>query len=119
MAATAAGLKARYPEFATVADATVTFAIEDASRFVDHTWFETDRDRAIYALAAHILAIGGALGSAIGNATGPIKSYKLGDAAETYGSWDGNMSTSGLSTTSYGSRFLMIARANVPAVVVA
>lgn len=117
MAATAAGLKARYPEFASVADATVTIWIGDAARFVDTTWRADDIDRATYALAAHYMASGGALSGAV-SLPGPITSMKLGDAAETYGSWGGSMSTSEFSTTTYGVAFLRMLRANHPAVAI-
>lgn len=54
---TAAGLKARYPAFAAVADATVTAYISDAP--VDESWSETDFARAIMLWAAHTMALTG------------------------------------------------------------
>ena len=45
---TAASLKTRFPIFATVADATVTACITDASRFVDTSWLEDDYQQKIH-----------------------------------------------------------------------
>lgn len=117
MAATAAGLKARYPEFAAVADATVDVWIGDAARNVDTTWFADDIDRATYALAAHYMASGGVMSGAV-STPGPVTSMKLGDASETYGSWGGSMSMSEFSTTTYGVAFLRMLRSNQPAVAI-
>lgn len=55
---TAADLKARYPAFAAVADATVDIYIADAaSAGVDTSWGEADYAPAIAALAAHNMAL--------------------------------------------------------------
>jgi hypothetical protein len=55
---TAADLKARYPAFADVADATVDIHIADASTTgVDTSWLEADYAPAISALAAHNMAL--------------------------------------------------------------
>lgn len=113
---TASELKARYPEFASVSDTLVNFAISDAGRFVDTGWFEADYQRAIMALAAHILVQDGALGGST-VVSGNITSEKLGDASVSYGAAVG-AGNSEYGTTSYGRYFLKIQRVNVPAVVI-
>lgn len=113
---TASELKARYPEFDSVSDTLVDFAISDAGRFVDETWFEDDYQRAIMALAAHFLAQDGALGGST-VVSGNVTSEKLGDASVSYGAAVGAANNE-YGTTSYGRAFLRIQRANVPSVVI-
>jgi hypothetical protein len=104
------------PRFDALPLTRVGYAIEEAARFVDNTWFEGDYQPAIMHLAAHILVSEGALGGEI-NTSGPLQSKKLGDASKTWGSF-ATMSASEFSGTSFGRRFLAIQKANVPAVVV-
>ena len=113
---TASDLKARYPEFDSVSDALVDFAISDAGRFVDTGWFEGDYQRAIMALAAHFLVQDGALGGRT-DVSGNITSDKLGDASISYGAAVG-AGSSEYGTTSYGRAFLRLQRVNVPSVVI-
>lgn len=116
---TATELKTRYPDFVDVADATVTAFIADATRFVDDTWFADDIDRAIMALAAHMMAMEGLGANAVSRAgAGVVTSYKLGDAAETYAPPGGGGSGSEYEATAYGRTFLRIMAANVPAVAI-
>lgn len=61
----AADLKARYPAFADVADATVQSWLTDAERNVDTTWIEADYPAALMAHAAHAMAMQG-IGAASG-----------------------------------------------------
>lgn len=66
---TAADLKALYPEFAPVADATVDAWIARVNgRDVDTSWREADFAWGIEAAAAHRMALGGVLGAAMGQA---------------------------------------------------
>lgn len=111
---TASELKARYPEFASVSDTLVNFAISDAGRFVDTGWIEADYQRAIIALAAHLLVQDGALGGST-VVSGNITSEKLGDASVNYGAAVGSANNE-YGTTSYGRTFLRIQRVNVPSV---
>lgn len=104
----------RYPEFQVVVNSIINSAINDAARFVDLGWFEDDYQRAIMALAAHIMVTDGATGMAI-NTTGSVVSEKLGDASITYGGANGG-SSGDLSGTAYGRAFLRIQRVNVPAI---
>lgn len=52
-------LKARYPAFAAVEDATIDYWLTDSLRFVDSSWIEDDRAPAMMALAAHQMALSG------------------------------------------------------------
>lgn len=70
-AATASDLKTRYPAFAAVEDATVTYWLDDARTVVTSAWIEGDRAKAEMALAAHNMALGG-LGTGSGGATGDM-----------------------------------------------
>lgn len=58
-APTAAQLKAKYPAFAAVADATVDLYLVDAGRAVDTTWTEGDYQTAIMLYAAHLMVLAG------------------------------------------------------------
>ena len=56
---TAADLKARYPAFADVLDATVEAWITDAQRIVTTSWDEADYAPGIMSLAAHSMTLQG------------------------------------------------------------
>lgn len=115
---TATELKTRYPAFASVSDTLVDFAITDANRFVDDSWFEDDYQQAIMALASHILVTEGALGDAT-NTTGLVKSEKLGDASVTYADVTGYSGAAmELATSAYGRAYLRMRQVNVPAVAI-
>lgn len=53
-----------FPEFTSVADVTVQEYIDMAAQNVDQSWLETDYNRAIKLLAAHLMAL-------VGLGTGP------------------------------------------------
>ena len=114
---TATDLKARFPIFATVADATVTACIADASRFVDTSWLEADYQPAIMFLAAHYLVTEGATG-ANPAAAGPITGERLGDASVNYAAPSASAQVSDYANTVYGKRFLALLRVNQPGVLV-
>jgi hypothetical protein len=52
---TAVNLKMKFPEFANINDASVEFAIEEASLFVDDAWLPDTQTLGILYLAAHYL----------------------------------------------------------------
>jgi hypothetical protein len=120
----AAAVKARFPEFADVADARITAVIEEAMRWVDESWLEADYAPAIRFLTAHMLATEGALvsPSAPTATSGPVTSDKIGDASTSWAARAGVAGRAGsdadLATTAYGERFLELRSANHPAVVV-
>lgn len=66
-APTSTDLKARYPAFAAVDDATIDYWLTDALRFVDETWTEGDYAPALMAMAAHNMVTAGVAGIAGGD----------------------------------------------------
>lgn len=123
---TAADLKARFSEFATVSDTLVNLILAEAQAQVGETWLERDRKPATLYLAAHLMAMEGeplrsnAGAVAATSATGPIKRVKVGDS-ETEFAGGGGSSGEGASSytaTEYGRRFLELMRRNFPAVAV-
>jgi hypothetical protein len=77
-APTPADLKARYPAFAGVADATIQIYLDQANGGdADHSWIERDFSPAVQAAAAHRMARAGILGTngAVDASTG-INSFK-------------------------------------------
>lgn len=120
---TAADLKARFPELATVPDTLVDLILAEASAQVGDTWIERDRNPAALYLAAHMLAIEGEPGRSKSNgadatgASGPLKRFKVGDLETEFagfGSVSGDFGNYGL--TAYGQRYLELLRKNFPAV---
>jgi hypothetical protein len=115
-------IKARFPEFAGLADSTIAFAIEVAKRSVDVTWTAADHAIALAYLTAHILVTDGKMAdnAAAASAVGPLVSESLGDASWTFAQKASVVGLSGMSaelaTTSYGQRFLLLQRSNFPAV---
>lgn len=112
---TPSDLKSRYPAFATVSDATVQSAIDEASRMVDESWTEGDYATAIMLAACHTLASDGcgtsAEAKAVATGTGQFETIRSGQLTLTRGS----ASTSGSSWwagTSWGRRFLDLLRRN-------
>lgn len=108
---TIADLKARYPAFTGVADATLAYWLTDADRFVDESWREDDYIPAKLAAAAHGMAMEG-LGT--GNATSTIPqgvtSFKSGTFSASIDS--SQASARGWASTRYGQEFLALMRRN-------
>lgn len=100
---TAADLATRYPAFADVEDATITYWITDAARVVDTTWPETSYAPAMMAHAAHMMVETRAL---VGSAAIPagVTSFKSGTFSATVS--DKAANATGYSVTSYGRQFL-------------
>lgn len=126
---TPAQLKTKLPAFASVPDATIQDAIDEAKASVDESWIEADYQPAIIYLAAHLLALNGVLWSAalagpVGGliAGGAVSEAKVGDVMVKLGGSSGGAvggsagSGSGLASTPYGKRYLELLRRNHPAV---
>lgn len=121
---TPAEFKARFPEFAAVADATVTALVSEAEGDVGVTWIENDRRPAVMALAAHLLAVSGYAFAQAGSSgpvpvAGPLRSSKVGDVEESYGVAAGakgsdRSASTDLDGTTYGQRFLALRRRSFP-----
>jgi hypothetical protein len=113
----AVNMRMRFPEFADVDAATLEFAIEEATRGVDDTWFERDQTLAIMYLAAHYLMVNIQRAE---SATGQVtRSETIGRMSITYDtSGVVNADAADLSTTQYGSRYLDMLRGNKPPIMV-
>ena len=118
MSDTAALLKQRFPEFASVDDDLIEIVMAEAGRWVDETWIEIDRDPATLHLAAHMLASQGVLGQGVSAVLGTPVSRKLGDAENRYASASASTDPGSLSRTAYGQYYLRLVRGNHPAVAV-
>lgn len=114
--ATADDLQTAFPKFAAVADETVEFWLTQARRSVDETWTEGDYAMAQMLLAAHLMTLEG-LGAGTeaelaGQGLSDFKSVRSGSFSFDRGS--NTTSSSGtLASTSYGQRFLALAKINV------
>lgn len=114
MAVTVVSFRARFPEFAGVADPTVQVYIDDAVSDLDQNiWGDTTiADRATSFLAAHRLAT--ELDSAGGATTGQVGALQSASADGVSSSYvmPQNLSSGDLAlwATSYGQRFLDLRR---------
>jgi len=105
--------RARYPAFATVADATVEYWLTDALRFVDESWMEADYAPAIMAAAAHAIALAGFISGPASLAAGGVTSFKSGSfSASIDASVAQAASGGGWSATRYGREFQQLQRRN-------
>lgn len=129
--ATAADLKARYPEFTAVDNALVGLVIAEAAPMVDDGWEPSDQKPGIIALAAHLLNMEGWPKRAVLPEGSPIPATagrqvlmrKVGDVTTQYaqsssttggGGSTGLLSSLGL--TPYGIRFRQLLKLNAPAI---
>jgi hypothetical protein len=116
---TATNLKLKFPEFATLDDATVEFAIEEAALFVDDSWLVDTQTLGILYLAAHRLMISQ---MAAMSATGQIvQSERMGEMSVTYAQVpqaSAAVDVSDFSITWYGRRYMELAHINNPPIAV-
>jgi len=103
-APTAATLKARYPAFASVADATVTYWLDEAADDCAN-WADSLRARGEMALAAHRMA---ELGVITGTIPAGVTAFKSGTFSASVS--DGVASRTGYDATVYGREFKQLAR---------
>lgn len=113
--ATASDLKAAFPRFDAVADVTVEYWLTRAQRSVDDTWTEGDYAMGQMLLAAHYMVLEG-LGTGTeaelaSKGMAGLKSVRSGSFA--FERVDGASSRNSLASTSYGERFMALARVNV------
>lgn len=123
MAVTLAGFRARFPEFATAADATVLLCLDDAALEVAAGAWGTLYERGSYYHAAHFLALRiAATTGAIpgGGVPGDVASRAVGDVSVSFvRSAPGSASDSSFIRTAYGTEYLrMLRRAGHGAVLV-
>jgi len=116
-------LQARYPAFATVADATIQVWLTDAERFVDESWAEADYAPAIMALAAHNMALLGLeVTTGAGSLPAGVTRFKSGTMDVTLSEAAASAaSKGGYASTVYGREFQLLLRRNFsgPSVVAA
>lgn len=124
-APTVADFKARFPNFASVDDATVQIVLDEAVGEVGSTWIEKDRTPAVLHLTAHMLASEGlgvpSPGGGGAAVTGAVKRRRVGDTETEFVGMGGNTSNgplSGYLSTAYGRRYLELMRRNFPAIAV-
>lgn len=125
-----ADIKTRFPEFESVADATMQMILDEAIQTVGVNWIEKDRTPAVLYLVAHLMAaqgFSGGSGSSGGGAavTGAIKKRKVGDVeiefagvSASSGSSSANSTTNGYLSTFYGQKYWELLRRNFPAIAV-
>lgn len=106
--ATALSIKLKFPEFQTLDDATVTFALEEAYLVVDQSTSLKARDICAMYLAAHILAVAQATSGSdgrevISETIGRISVTYKGGASSKDGPFPGD-----LQTTAYGARYIQL-----------
>jgi hypothetical protein len=106
-------LKARFPAFADVADATLEAALVRARRHVDDTWIEDDRAEAEMLYAAHDMTLDG-LGATREAQLAGFKRLKLDTLELERQASAGDPGT--LKSTSYGVRFAELRRRSHPGV---
>lgn len=111
-----AALKAAFPAFAGVADATVTFWLVRAGRQVDNSWCEEDREFGRQLLACHLMTeqgLGtGAEAEMFAAGAGGFDSLKSGALTLTRSSQNVAGAAGTYGSTQYGRQFAILARQN-------
>ena len=120
VAPTAADIKARFPEFAAVADATIDSVLAETG-FIDARWIEDDRRPAIMYYVAHQLVMSGQGSSANAKlqAVGDFSRIKSGDLEVSRSGGSSGSSSSGggtFSQTNYGKQYLELRSLSFPSV---
>lgn len=102
---TALSMKLKFPEFADKSDAMIEFAIEEASRNVDDTWLEKDKNLAWMYMAAHYLFCAVRNGTMVDSKR--VVSERIGEISVTYANIpEPSLSDpTDLSTSPYGLRY--------------
>lgn len=111
---TAAALKLRFKEFASQDDATIEFAIEEASLHVDDSWPDDRASLAILYLSAHYLMV--SISRAQSGTGQRIKSESMDGMSIVYADDEKKPDPADYTTTPYGSRFLDLINQNFPGV---
>lgn len=111
-----ATLKAAFAKFAGVADATVEFWLAQARRQVDQSWTEGDYAMGQMLLACHLMTLEG-LGTGTeaqiaAEGLGDFSSVKSGQFSFTRKEGDSAAAAGSIGSTSYGRRWLMLAKVN-------
>jgi len=111
MTVTTVSMRLKFPELSGETDAAVQNSIDEASRNVDDTWFPGDQDLALLYLAAHYLMI--SMQRRESGTGQQVSAERIGEMSWTYVSPDKpNPEDLDISSTSYGRRYLELARLN-------
>ncbi len=114
-APTASSMKLKFSEFASVANGTIEFAIEEAGLSIDNSWIDDAHQTiAFMYLAAHSLMV--TISRAQSGTGQRIKSDSMDDMSITYDTDAVKPDPSDYTTTTYGTRFLELVRVNHPGV---
>jgi hypothetical protein len=120
MALTAADFKIRYPEFDSVEDTRIDLYISDADTELSESCFGDLYERAVFALAAHFLALDIARqDSGSGGMTAPLQSRSIGDVSWSHAI--ASVDSAGdqyLGSTQYGQEFMRLSDLSSPGAVV-
>lgn len=117
--------KARFPRFASVDNAVVQTALDEAAGRVDETWIEGDFTMARMLYAAHVLTLdghgSGAESVAAAEGASGFRRMRSGSLdLERFSTISGGSTEAGvLDSTSYGRRFRELLRRSFPGVAVA
>lgn len=79
MAITPADFKVRYPEFDSIADDRINVFLGDAQLEVDENIWDTLYERGVFALAAHMLALGEKSSGGTSGSVGALNKRRIGD----------------------------------------
>lgn len=122
---TVSDFKTRFPQFATVPDATVQAILDEAIPQVGDTWLERDRTPGVLHLTAHLMASQGIGVAAPGGGsavTGAVKRRKVGDVEVEFAGTPGSAGATGLAayymSTTYGAEFYRLMRKNFSGIAV-
>ena len=111
MATTTALFKARFTEFASIADARIQLFLDDAELAMDEAIWDVYFDVGQSYLAAHYLALAekSAVGSSVGT-SGPVVGRTVDGVSISYGSGapSPNQNAAYFQTTQYGQRYLVL-----------
>lgn len=113
----AVAVKMMFPGLSSTPDGAVEYAIREAGRSVDDSWLPEDQNLAVLYLSAHILTVRTQEDE---SGTGQrVSSETIGPISVRYEpAGDLPMDEGDLEATSYGRRFLQLARRNFPPILV-
>jgi uncharacterized protein DUF4054 len=115
---TALSIKSKFPEFGWLDNTVIEYAIEEASRLVDGTWTAGDQLLGASYATAHILMV--SISRAESGTDQVVSSETIGRLVTSYSvpQQPREGSESDFTTTSYGTRFVSLAKRNIPAIAI-
>jgi len=113
---TVVAMRGKFPEFSSVPDSTIEFALEEAARNVDDSWLAGDQALGLMYLAAHYIMVA----VSRGDSGQQVKSETIGRMSITYATpqQPTPAEESDLTTSPYGVRFLELTKLNFPPIMV-